>query len=165
MLEQKRGNVLCGARDGTGILLKIFETYQITVLYYRIVSRIVIILLYIKDGLNWFWFGMFWFSSNLGLFLNWNQISLEFYKTNNYAGLKIYWYLVQMNCLISDCLSNGIFGKVKNSTCAFLVGLELTIKYIFCFCIANFCLEKQKIVLEKQKIVRRKQKIVLKKQK
>ena len=59
---------------------------------------------------------------------------------------------------ISDCLSNGIFGKVKNSTCAFLVGLELTRKYIFCFCIALFCLEKQKIVLEKQKIVLEKQK-------
>ena len=59
------------------------------------------------------------------------------------------------NGLISDCLSNGIFGKVKNSTCAFLVGLELAWNYIFCFCVA---FEKRKIVLEKQKIVLEKQK-------
>ena len=41
--------------------------------------------------------------------------------------------LYNKNCLLSDCLSNGIFGKVKISTCAFLVCLELTRKYVFYF--------------------------------
>ena len=63
--------------------------------------------------------------------------------------------LYNKNGLLSDCLSNGIFGKVKISTCAFLVCLELTRKYVFYFVLR---LGKQKIVLEKQKIVLEKQK-------
>ena len=77
--------------------------------------------------------------------------------------------LYNKNGLLSDCLSNGIFGKVKISTCAFLVCLELTRKYIFYFCVAFWKTKnstwKTKNSTGKAKIVRQKRKIVPQKQK
>ena len=80
------------------------------------------------------------------------------------------------NGLILDCLSNGIFGKVKNSICAFFGGFRVDKKIYFLFEVKFWfvCQEgylfgkaknstwkaknstgKAKIVLEKQKIVQR----------
>jgi len=77
--------------------------------------------------------------------------------------------LYNKNGLLSDCLSNGIFGKVKISTCAFLVCLELTRKYVFYF-VLRFGKQKNstwktKNSTGKAKIVRQKRKIVPQKQK
>ena len=45
---------------------------------------------------------------------------------------------------ISDCLSNGIFGKVKNSTCAFFGGFRIDKKIYFLFLCYAFLFGKAK---------------------
>ena len=65
----------------------------------------------------------------------------EFYKTNNYAGLKIYWCFVQMKWLIFQVVCQmGYLERQKMVLyCAFFGGLGIYKKIYFLFCTALFC--------------------------